>query len=337
MGLGSKYHHISDKQREFIRDEISKDTEGKLSIRALAKLVGRAPSTILRELRKGSSDAVLPENRISAYNPMTASKNSLLARKKCGPKCKATPEVVGKIKHCVVGKHFSPEQIVGSDNTGEIPVSVSTMYRWFNDENILKKWKTSLRRKGKKLKNGDGRLKTRFSDAKGLDERPQGCVDRTEFGHFEIDTVVSVKGKKACLFTAVDRKTRHIFIFKSDYCDTVGFDDFIKMLKRKVPEGAIKSLTADRGSEFANWKLMEEKHGIPIYFCNAHHPWEKGTNENSNGLIREFYPKKTDFTNITQRDIHFNCLRYLHMRPRKILGYRSTLEVYREECYKLLT
>ena len=326
MSSGKIYHHISDNERSYICDEIQK---GK-SIRAIAKELGRAPSTISRELRKGSLDTASPEDS-KGYNPMRAKEISLLARKRCGPKTKATPERINAIKHGIVKLRFSPEQIAGSDDCGEIGVSVSTMYRWLGDDNILGPYKKSLRRKGKRLKNGD-RRRTRFADAKGIEERPQGCKDRTEFGHFEVDTVVSVKGKTACLFTAVERKTRHPFIFKSDYCDTVGFDDFLKQLKKWVPEGGIKSITVDRGSEFANWKLMEEKYGIPIYFCNAHHPWEKGTNENTNGLIREFFPKKTDFTNVTQRDLYFKCIRFLHMRPRKVLGFKTSLDLFQEEC-----
>ncbi|MDO4840774.1 MAG: IS30 family transposase [Desulfovibrionaceae bacterium] len=331
MSSGKIYHHISDNERAQICDEFQK---GK-SARAIAKVLGRAPSTISRELRKGCPDGVCPENR-KGYNPLRAKEISRLARKRCGPKPKATPERLSAIKHGIVELRFSPEQIAGSDQFEELGVCVSTMYRWLDDDKLLGQYKKSLRRKGKRLKNGDGRLKTRFADAKGIEERPQGCIDRTEFGHFEVDTVVSVKGKKACLFTAVERKTRHTFVLKSDYCDTVGFDDLLKMLKKKVPEGCIKSITADRGSEFSNWKLMEEKHGIPIYFCNAHHPWEKGTNENTNGLIREFYPKKTDFTNVTQRDLYFNCIRFLHMRPRKVLGFKTSLDLFREECNNLL-
>lgn len=332
MSSKSFYHHFSDKEREVLLDEINKGS----SLRAIARKLGRSPSTILRELRKGCPDGVTLEDLLKGYNPIRAREISLLARQRCGPKTKATPERLSAIKHGVVDLRFSPEQIVGSDICGEIGVCVSTMYRWFGDDNLLGKYKKSLRRKGKRLKNGDGRLKTRFADAKGIEERPQGCIDRNEFGHFEVDTVVSVKGKTACVFTAVERKTRHTFALKSDYCDTVGFDELLRMLTRRLPEGAIKSITVDRGSEFANWKLMEEKYGIPIYFCNAHHPWEKGTNENTNGLIREFFPKKTDFTNVTQRDLYFKCIRYLHMRPRKCLGFKTSLDLFKEECNNII-
>lgn len=118
-----------------------------------------------------------------------------------------------------------------------------------------------MRFKGKRKKNGDLRLTSRFKKAKKLEDRPEGCTDWTEFGHLEADTVVSCKkddGSSACLFTFVDRKNRYMFAYWAESCTALSYSRILPRLIASFPAGAIKSITADRGSEFSDWKVAEQ-------------------------------------------------------------------------------
>ena len=197
--------------------------------------------------------------------------------------------------------------------------------------------RNSLRYKGKRKKNGDLRITSRFANAKKLEERPADCNDRTAFGHLEADTVVSCKkgdGTSACLFTFVDRKTRYMFAYWADSCTALNFSRILPRLIASFPQGAIRSITADRGTEFSDWELIERVYGIPMYFCRPHHPWEKGSNENMNGRIRQFYPKGTDFLDTCQSEVNRLCLKFLRNQPMKTLDYKTPRELFKLECSK---
>lgn len=338
MGLVRSYHLLSAEERNALLAAIRKQQKsGHCSVKSLAKELGRSRATIDAELHRGQPKQTSLADCLNNYNPLKANTIAQESRKNCHPKGKIDSKTLKIIRDCIVNKHFSPDQIVNAVlKQDDNPPCIDTIYRMLHKEEY-KDIRECLRHKGKRRKNGDGRISRRFDGCKGLEDRPDGCNQRTEFGHLEFDTVESPKkkgGGSPCLFTAVDRKTRHLFAFKSDTKDTDGFIKALQYVFKQYPKGSIKSITADRGSEFSNWKEVEQIFKVPVYFCLPHHPWEKGSNENTNKLIREFFPKKTDFGKVTQRDVYFKCIIYLHNRPREILNYQTTLDRFKYECYK---
>jgi len=323
------YHHFSDEERGELLDAIrAACKEGvRITISSLAASLRRSRKAIRNEVSRGRDTDTPIDELIRGYNPVSAGRHARAAASLCVKKGKKDDNLLDLIRRGVTEDHHSPDQLVHRrlEEAG-YEVSVSTIYLWMRPGGPLADCRRRLRFKGKRKRNGDLRLSGKFADARPLEQRPVGCTDRTEFGHIEADTVVSSKkaGGSACLFTFVDRKTRHVFAYKAEACTAYCFDRALDWLEKKYPPGSIRSITADRGSEFSDWRRVEKMRGYPIYFCLPHHPWEKGTNENTNGLIREFFPKGTDFSKIGQREVNSQCLKLLHSRPRRCLGYRTT-------------
>lgn len=150
---------------------------------------------------------------------------------------------------------------------------------------------------------------------------------RKEFGHCELDTVVSSRGKsKGCLATFAERKTRFYVAIKMPNRSKLLTLNAIKTLLCYYNKEALKSFTSDRGKEFACWKEVETM-GIPFYFADTYSTWQRGTDENSNGLLRELYPKKTDLEKISKNELK-KVLNLINSRPRKCLNYSTSEESF---------
>ena len=203
-----------------------------------------------------------------------------------GRKTKVTYEILENIKEKPPSK-WSPEQIVGRLYKGIL--SFKTIYKWIYsgviDFNISK-----LRRKGKSRKSEETRGK--FNIGTSIRKRLKNIRYRISFGHWELDTVVSSRGKsKGCLATFVERKTRfYIALPMKDGIKDSMFEAINKLVK-SLPKEALKRFTSDRGKEFACYDEVE-KLAIDFYFAAPYSAWQRGSNENSNGLLREYYPKK---------------------------------------------
>jgi IS30 family transposase len=219
---------------------------------------------------------------------------------------------------------WSPEQIANSTCELKMP-SFKTIYRWI-DERYLRSTLKQLRRKGKtrkKLGNGG-----RFTTGKSIRKRDKSVYSRQEFGHWEADTVVSGQGKsKACFATLAERKTRFYIAIKiPNRSGEVMADAIIKALS-KFPAKAVKTITCDRGSEFACWRKIEEKLHCNMYFADPYCAWQKGTNENLNGLLREFYPKGRNLERVSEKTLKKN-LALINARPKKVLHYQKPVDLF---------
>lgn len=168
-----------------------------------------------------------------------------------------------------------------------------------------------------------------MSGKRPLSERPGPANDRSEVGHLEGDTVMGKDGRH-CLLTLVDRMTRRTTILKLPARQAAEVN---KALIQEVRSGRlkIKSLTLDNGTEFHGFKELEDKLGIRVYFAQPYHSWERGTNENTNGLIRQYLPKGSCFKALTQRQCD-RIERELNDRPRKVLGFSTPNEAHVEAC-----
>ena len=211
-------------------------------------------------------------------------------------------------------------------------IGMATIYRWVRRDKAAggSLWSRTRRlsqryRKGYRVADHRGRIggKTPIS------QRPVTVASRLEFGHWEGDTVMGKDGRH-CLLTLVERMTRWTRIVKLPARQTVEVN---KALAREIRSGRLrmKSLTLDNGTEFHGFKQMQEELGIEVYFAQPYHSWERGTNENTNGLIRQYLPKGMCFKEVTQRKC--NAIEQeLNDRPRKVLGFDTPNEAYSQQC-----
>lgn len=234
---------------------------------------------------------------------------------------------------------FSPEQIAGRikivyPNDTTMSISHEAIY-----QHIYRHRQSYLGKKLIKLlpyhhhkrrdKRKFGKNRVRIKDQINISQRPQNVELRLEVGHWEGDLMIGV-GQKSAIGTIVERKTRFAFIVKIENrkSETVT-QQFAKCLN-DLPKCILKSMTYDNGMEMANHQWLSNNTGMTIYFANPYSSWERGTNENTNGLIRRFFPKGTDFNKITIEQLK-QAQFALNNRPRKILGYKTPNEIMNQE------
>ena len=206
-------------------------------------------------------------------------------------------------------------------------LSFITIYNWIY-EGMLNVPLQVLRHKGKGRQPQETRGK--FNIGRSISQRPKSVRNRQEFGHWELDTMVSSRGKsKGCLATFAERKSRLYLAFLIPNRTKDAMHNAIEQLTSNLPEHALKSFTSDRGKEFACYPAVEAS-GIDFYFADAYSAWQRGTNENSNGLMREFFPKKTDLAKVSETEL-FTALWLMNNRPRKCLNYQTPLEKFMHE------
>lgn len=228
---------------------------------------------------------------------------------------------------------LSPDQISKRLKVEDSKWSVSheTIYKWIykvapHYKKYLR-WKSRCRQK----RSGKPRRGIWKQPRKFISERPDEANSRLEPGHWERDLLEGLRGKPS-LLVLQDRATRFTIIRKvrSKYSDEVN-----AVTAKALENECVISITNDNGVEFGNFEKLEEKLGVPVYFCHAYASWERGTVENTNGLIRQYYPKKTDFTSVTSAELQ-TLQDVINHRPRKLHGYRSPIEIIKKEKVKII-
>lgn len=318
------YTHLTIEERCCIREFFN---NGK-SFREIASLIGRNVSTISREINRNSSYM----NCKPAYFPHTAHKKYCYRRRFCHRGMFGNEVLINYIESKLL-LTWSPEQISNTPCALDVP-SFKTIYRWLYEGYLLSGNLKVLRKKGKTRKRlGNG---GRFTTGKSIRKREKSVYKRQEVGHWEADTVVSGQGKsKACFATLAERKTRYYIAVWMPDRKAETMEKAIVQALSKLPKGMVKSITCDRGSEFANWRGIEEKLGCDVYFADPYCAWQKGTNENSNGLLRGFYPKGKNLARVNEKTLKKN-LALINARPKKILNYQTPAEIFQFELDKLL-
>ena len=319
----SHYHHITLEEREKI---FFFEAKG-FSITRIAEKLGRNKSTISRELKRNTFK--------DQYSPFKAQIAYKQRRTVCRPRRKILHDfyLFLRISDMFIFEQWSPEEIVERVKLeGYDTVSCSTLYRAIYDgyfdeyrnasKGTVREGKRNLRRKGKKKKKTNDQ-RGRFPVSNPLSKRPAEANNRERIGDWEGDTVVGKRGK-SCIATYVDRKSRFLCCSKAAVKNTECVNAAtIKCLKDHPRE----SITVDRGIEFRNHQEITEILGVEYYFPNPYSPWERGSNENMNGLLREYFPKGTDFDRVSEEEIQ-EAVDKLNHRPRKCLGYRTPYEVH---------
>ena len=323
------YQQLSIEEREKIHLGL---WQGK-SIRQIAFEIKRSPSTISRELRRN-----FPRHRM-AYTPRLAQERAQKTIKRRGQRPRLKSLIVRDyVKDKLVNEDWSPEQIAGTlpfDHPGQT-VSPEAIYQYVYSqytrqgyghcigENLriyLKRRHKVRKRKIIPFKEERG-IKNRVS----IDERPLIVDQRIEPGHWEGDSIVSRKSPTG-LNTLVERVSGLVKISKINNGTGIETATAVIHSLKNIPESMKKSLTVDNGSENAGHQEITNSLSMAVYFAHPYHSWERGTNENTNGLIRYYFPKGTDFATIPNEQVKEVETR-LNTRPRKRLGYRTPQEVF---------
>jgi IS30 family transposase len=312
------YYHLTTGERHKIELLLQ---QGKTA-RAIGRILNRHHSTISREINR---------NTVTGYCPAQADKQYQINKSNCGRKSKFN-EDIAKVIQNHLDKTWSPEQISNTVLKGTI--SYKSIYRWIYNGKLEKKLLKQLRQRGKRQKPAEKR--GRFNIGTSISGRPKSIKNRKEFGHWELDTIVSSRGKsKGCLATFAERKTRYYIAVKMPDRTAASMERAIKDVIANLPSGSFKSATTDRGKEFSCYKNIENNYPINIYFADAYCAWQRGTNENSNGLLREFYPKKTDLSLIDTSELISNII-LINNRPRKCLKWNSASDLFMKELSHLI-
>ena len=318
------YKHLTIEERCCLREYYKKG----YSYRKIAELMGRNVSTVSRELMRNKSFM----NAKPAYYPHTAQKKYLLRRSYCHRGMFQDPRKLDYIKERLI-ETWSPEQISSSPCELEMP-STRTIYRWIYEKYIDVNLKV-LRRKGKS--RGKKETRGKFNLGKSIRKRDKSVYKRLEFGHWEADTVVSGRGKsKVCFATLAERMTRFYIAIKIPNRNADTMARAIVSALKELPSDAVKSITCDRGMEFANWKYIEEQLNCDMYFADPYCAWQKGTNENLNGLLREFYPKGKNLSRVSPTTLKKN-LALINARPKKVLGFNKPSDLFELSVKKCCT
>ena len=311
------YNHLST----FERTRIEELFKMGYSTRRIAKQLNRHHSTISRELKRNTQEI---------YQAELADELARQRRLVCHRPEKKSEKVIQTIQH-YLKLTWSPEQISNTILKGII--SFKSIYRWIYDGTFLLGDLSCLRQKGKRRKPRETR--GRFNIGTSIHQRPKEVKNRETFGHWELDTIVSSRGKsKGCLATFVERQTRFYVAIKLENRSASEMYRAINELYEHFPKDTFKTYTVDRGKEFACYSEVETNLNVPVYFADAYSSWQRGSNENANGLLREFFPKKTDLARISDQEINM-ALCLINHRPRKCLDWKTSFELFHEKVSHL--
>jgi IS30 family transposase len=313
------------------REEISRSLVTGQSIRSIAARLGRAPSTISRELRRNRG-----RSQYCAVQAEQAAWDRALRPKPC--KLLLHPALARQVASGL-RRRWSPEQVAGwlrrvhPDDTSR-QVSHETIYRtlYIQSRGALKKELLAhLRRTRAMRRSRHHTQKTenhgRIVGAVSISERPATAADRAVPGHWEGDLVFGSHNSQ--IATLVERQTRYVMLVKVAGKDTATVVDALIKNARRLPKELYRSLTWDRGKELAAHRRFTLATDIQVYFCDPHKPWQRGSNENTNGLLRQYLPKGLDLSGISQAKLN-GIARQLNERPRKTLAYETPAERYRQ-------
>ncbi|WP_044043499.1 IS30 family transposase [Octadecabacter antarcticus] len=326
--LDRKRGHVALSLSE--REEISRGLSTKQSLRAIALQLRRAPSTISREVRRNGG---LTGYRATASDQ--AAWDRALRPKLCKLACHPT---LARAVSAKLRRKWSPEQVAGWVKRafpGEAckQVSHETIYRslYIQARGVLKKELLALRAKrtvrrskhASQKRNGNGQIK----DAVSISERPASVEDQAVPGHWEGDLIGGTKNSYVA--TLVERHSRYVMLVKVANKDTESVVTALIKSAQKLPRELYKSLTWDRGKELADHPRFTLATDVDVYFCGPQSPWQRGSNENTNRLLRQYLPRGTDLSVHSQAKLSA-IARQLNERPRKTLQYQTPAQKFAE-------
>ena len=319
------YHHLTLSEREVI---YKMHLDGK-SMTHIGHVLDRDKGTVSRELRRNGVDG--------HYAPHIAQQLAEDRRLACKP-LKMEHDPLRRFVEDHLQLCWSPDQIAGRlkvayPHDRQMHLSHETIYQWVavNRDYIQGDLHTHLRQahRQRRRRRGTRDRRGQIVGRVGIEQRPKIVDERSRLGDWESDTVVG-KGHSGYLATHVERKSRYTILApladrKAGTFNRRSIRAF-RRHQRQLPVLPLHTLTADNGKEFAGFKKLEKALSLDVYFADPYHACQRATNENTNGLVRQFFPKKTDFGRITDKEV-LRVEDLLNHRPRKCLGYRTPYEV----------
>ena len=225
-------------------------------------------------------------------------------------------------------EHYSPEQIAGVLEQKGVPIVASTIYRYIKERAPhLKKYLRSQKGKYRRKRGTKKRENAReLAKKRRIDERPKVIERRGRIGDFEGDTMLG-RDKRVRITTLVDRRSGYLIAYLLPKHNAELLTKFAVQKLKRLPRENRKTLTLDNGTEFSDWERLEKQTDMTIYFAYPYHSWERGTNENTNGLLRQYFPKSMDFNCITPEELA-EVVKRLNDRPRKRLKFKSPRQIF---------
>ena len=318
------YTHFTLSERKYLQQLLS---EGK-SFREIASILERSPSTISREVKRNRAK-YKPKGKILNkywYNHWRA--ENLYIRRRREQQRRALHENTPEWEFIIEGlkKFWSPEAICGRWkllNPDKKSLSISTIYRYIKRKEFPDiSGKKHLRRKNKRKQTRDANYNTIHPD-RIIPEWTNEIKSRLRIGDWEGDTVYGAVGK-GLIVTLVDRKTRYLC---SGLLQSRVAGETRKTIEKLLKDLPVNSISLDNGSEFSEFRALEDTLNTQVYFAEPHKPWQRGTNENTNDILRFFFPKGTNFHNVSAEELEA-VVYLINTRPRKCLNWKSPFEVF---------
>lgn len=314
--MSTSYTHFTTSEREMLLLLLDRG----YGVREIGRRLRRSASSVSRELRRnGQADG--------SYSACEAQKAYHERRKCCVRKRKLDDPA---LKEHVEGKlleYWSPEQIDGrlKLKKAKAQISFATIYRAIHSGQ-LRVPKKCLRRGGRKPSPHKEETRGRLHGHKTIHDRPRSADTRTQFGHWEGDTVRGALGKGVAA-TFVDRKSRFLVACLMPDRRPQTLTDAMCTAFARFPMSLKRSFTVDNGKEFFGYQEVEDRLSTQVFFADPYCPWQRGLNENTNGLLRQYFPKKCDFLSVSAQDFQA-AVDAINHRPRKCLGFRSPAECF---------
>ena len=315
--------YLSEQERIQIADLLA----AKATVRGIAEQLGRAPSTISREIRRNGG----PDGR---YRPHHVERAARLRAARPRTRRIAVDAVLAGVVQRLLAKRWSPEQVAHELRV----VFAGQPSRWLCKESIYQAiYDTAMaitrpaRRRRRRRRLLGLQRRGRLTAMRMIDERPVEVEDRVQPGHWEGDLIMGA-GNRSAIGTLVERTTRFLILlaFPDGIATTDGVRDAITSTLETLPQPLRRTLTWDQGKELAMHQQITAGIGTGVFFCEAHSPWQRGSNENMNGLLRDYFPKGTDLSVHTAEDIA-RIAAEVNERPRKTLGWQRPADLFTTE------
>jgi IS30 family transposase len=310
------------------REVIERGVAAEASCHTIGRWLGRAASTISREIARYGEHRTATKR---GYDAATADARAWAAARRPKPSVLAERPQLRMVVARLLGRQWSPPQIAGwlvttYPDDPAMRVSAETIYRslYVQTRGVLRAELTAHLRRGHSMRRSHGRRPqrsgSRIVDAISIADRPATVDDRAIPGHWEGDLLAGAAN--SYIATLVERSSRFVVLIKVAGKDRATVVAALIRGARRVPRGLMASLTWDRGTELAQHKAFTIATDVAVYFCDPHSPWQRGINENTNGLLRQYFPKGTELTHYSQRQLDAVALR-LNTRPRQTLGFQT--------------
>ena len=316
------YNQLTEGER-YILSAYKRDKE---SLRSIAKRLGRSPSTLSREVRRNATNDGRKPNPL--YIPSKAQEQANGRRRRCRRVKHHAPEVYAEVEALLAEEQWSPEQIASQlpERLG-VRLSHMTIYRYVrHDQRQGGRMFRHLRQGGKRRRKRTygPEKRGKLANKPMIDSRPEAIELRQEVGHWEGDTVMGAAGERNCLLTLVERSTGLAKVVRLQHRTVLAVN--------RATIGLIqcsglpfKTITWDNGTEFHGYRQIEEATGVRCFFAYPHHPWERGSNENFNGLLRQYFKKRKSLAGKRQSDCDQVAAK-LNSRPRKRYGFQTPIQ-----------